>query len=82
MVRYRTFQLRSDESRANLTSFIGRTKLQKVTLNMVARFVDDKQVKDLHDMFKSMDTHQNGVITMFELREGLKKSGLEDLAKA
>ena len=47
---------------------------------MVAHFVDDEKIEDLHKMFTTMDKDNNGTLEVSEIKEGLMQFGLTDLA--
>jgi calcium-dependent protein kinase len=64
----------------SLRSFRQKDKLQKVTLQMVAKYVDDKKVEDLQKMFETMDDDGNGTLSLSEMKEGLMKNNMPELA--
>merc|ERR1712216_49004 len=65
----------------SLRSFRQKDRLQKVALQMIAKYVDDAKVDDLQKMFASMDADGNGTLTLGEMKEGLEKNGMKDLVK-
>merc|ERR1719421_2525215 len=54
----------------SLKAFRHKGKLQKIALNMIAHFVEDEKIEDLHLMFETMDVN----------KDGMTNSGLGDLA--
>merc|ERR1719375_3112021 len=63
----------------SLRAFRQKDRLQKVALQMIAKYIDDNKVDDLKKMFASMDADGNGTLTLQEMKEGLEKNGLKDL---
>jgi calcium-dependent protein kinase len=63
----------------SLKAFRHRGKLQKIALNMIAHFVEDEKVEDLHMMFETMDVDKNGTLEIREIKDGLESAGLADL---
>jgi calcium-dependent protein kinase len=61
---------------SNLKSFRSANKLKKVALHVVAQQISDEQIKELRDLFTSLDKDGNGQLTMNEMKEGFEKSGL------
>jgi Ca2+-binding EF-hand superfamily protein len=64
----------------SLRAFRQKDKLQKVTLQMVAKYVDDKKVADLQKMFETMDDDGNGTLSLNEMKDGLMKNNMPELA--
>jgi calcium-dependent protein kinase len=70
----------SNNAIQSLRAFRQKDKLQKVTLQMVAKYVDDKKVEDLQKMFETMDDDGNGTLSLSEMKEGFNKNGMPELA--
>jgi calcium-dependent protein kinase len=70
----------SNNAISSLRAFRQKDKLQKVTLQMVAKYVDDKKVEDLQKMFETMDDDGNGTLSLSEMKEGLMKNDMPELA--
>jgi calcium-dependent protein kinase len=78
--RVRTSKIGLSESAVqSLRSFRKSDKLKKVTLQMVAKYVDDKKVADLQQMFETMDDDGNGTLSMAEIKQGLEKNNMPEL---
>lgn len=65
----------------SLRAFRQKDRLQKVALQMIAKYIDDNKVDDLKKMFASMDADGNGTLTLQEMKIGLEKNGLQELVK-
>ncbi|CAN6300282.1 unnamed protein product [Urochloa humidicola] len=48
-------------------------KLKKLALQVIAEQLSEKEITSLRAMFKAMDTESRGVITLGELKEGLRR---------
>ncbi|CAL4923563.1 unnamed protein product [Urochloa decumbens] len=48
-------------------------KLKKLALQVIAQQLSEKETTSLREMFKAMDTESRGVITLGELKEGLRR---------
>jgi calcium-dependent protein kinase len=57
----------------SLKSFRSRGKIQKIALNMIAHFVEDEKVEDLHKMFETLDENNDGTLTIVEIKNSLEK---------
>jgi len=66
----------------NLRQFRGYNKLKKNALAMLSKYVDDSFVKDLKEVFQSMDANNDGQLTMDEITKGVEKAGLDKVAGA
>merc|ERR1719235_1230237 len=62
-----------------MKNFRGKNNLQKAALNVIARGLEEEQIKALQEMFKSLDTNGDGSITFQELKEGIDKLNLDGL---
>lgn len=60
----------------NLKTFAVANKLKKASLNVIATQLTDVAIKDLKDMFMSMDENNDGTLSIGELKDGLKRAGL------
>merc|ERR1719191_1288794 len=69
----------SAEAMSTLKAFRHKGKLQKIALNMIAHFVEDEKVEDLHMMFETMDVNKDGTLEIREIKDGLESAGLSDL---
>ncbi|XP_077210312.1 calcium-dependent protein kinase 20-like isoform X2 [Tasmannia lanceolata] len=61
--------------RARLKQFSVMNKFKKRALRVVAQHLSVEEVAGIKEMFKLMDTHNNGKITLEELKLGLQKVG-------
>jgi len=66
----------------NLRQFRGYNKLKKNALALLSKYIDDTFVKDLKDVFLSMDENGDGQLTMAEITKGVEKAGLDKAAGA
>jgi len=60
----------------NLRGFAGMNKLKKASLNVIATQLTDTAIKELKNMFLSMDENGDGTLSIGELKDGLKKAGV------
>ncbi|XVF51396.1 hypothetical protein PTKIN_Ptkin04bG0182000 [Pterospermum kingtungense] len=58
-----------------MKQFRAMNKLKKVALKVIAENLSEEEIIGLKEMFKSMDTDNNGTITFEELKAGLSKLG-------
>lgn len=58
-----------------MKQFRAMNKLKKVALRVIAENLSEEEIMGLKEMFKSMDTDNNGTITYEELKAGLPKLG-------
>ncbi|XP_022631429.1 calcium-dependent protein kinase 3 isoform X2 [Vigna radiata var. radiata] len=58
-----------------MKQFRAMNKLKKVALKVIAENLSEEEIIGLKEMFKSMDTDNNGIITFEELKTGLPKLG-------
>ncbi|XP_040989275.1 calcium-dependent protein kinase 1-like isoform X2 [Juglans microcarpa x Juglans regia] len=58
-----------------MKQFRAMNKLKKVALKVIAENLSEEEIIGLKEMFKSMDTDNNGTITLEELKAGLPKLG-------
>jgi calcium-dependent protein kinase len=61
---------------SNLKNFAVANKLKKASLNVIATQLTDAAIRDLKDLFVSMDEDHNGTLTIQELKDGLKRAGV------
>jgi calcium-dependent protein kinase len=69
----------SSEALGSMKGFRKQGKVQKQALNMIAKNVPTDKVEELSDMFISMDVNGDGMLSMEELQNGLKTSGLDEV---
>ncbi|KAH8522056.1 hypothetical protein Peur_040613 [Populus x canadensis] len=58
-----------------MKQFRAMNKLKKIALKVIAENLSEEEIMGLKEMFKSMDTDNNGTITFEELKAGLPKLG-------
>jgi len=63
-----------------LRNFRSANILKKAALHIIAGQLNEGQLQQLRAMFSSLDKDQNGCLTISEIREGLAKSGITDIA--
>jgi calcium-dependent protein kinase len=68
--------LRSKSFVDTLRAFPSRNKFVKAALHVIAAQLSDMQIKSLRDTFISLDNNGDGLLTLSELRDGLKHAGL------
>ncbi|CAL4932023.1 unnamed protein product [Urochloa decumbens] len=56
-----------------LNKLSATNKLKKLALQVIAERLSEKEITSLREMFKAMDTESRGVITLGELKEGLRR---------
>lgn len=66
----------------NLAGFHQENKLKRVSLQIIAGQLQEKQIKQLRSVFQAMDKDGNGTMTNEELHEGLAKLGLDKGSQA
>ncbi|MCQ2817857.1 MAG: protein kinase [archaeon] len=57
----------------NLKNYCKSNKLKKAVITFIASRLNEKEVKDLKDIFLSIDANNDGVLTLSEMEQGLKK---------
>lgn len=60
----------------NLKTFSSMNKLKKASLNVIASQLTDQALKELKDLFLSMDDNNDGTLSVGELKEGLARQGV------
>ncbi|XP_057450023.1 calcium-dependent protein kinase 1-like [Lotus japonicus] len=60
---------------SRMKQFRAMNKLKKVALKVIAENLSEEEIIGLKEMFKSIDTDHNGIITYEELKAGLPKLG-------
>merc|ERR1712032_691932 len=63
----------------NLRGFRSQNKLKKAALQCIANSLDDTQIKALRETFMSLDGNGDGCLTVNEMKEGIKKSGMNEI---
>jgi len=58
-----------------LKQFRAMNKFKKAALRVIAGCLSEEEIMGLKEMFKGMDTDNNGTITLEELKQGLTKQG-------
>jgi calcium-dependent protein kinase len=65
----------------SLTNFGAQNKMKRAALQIIARRLDEKDVKELKDAFLSLDNNKDGVVTYQELQDGVKNLNVPGLAE-
>jgi len=60
----------------NLKCFAAMNKLKKASLNVIATQLTDHAIKELKELFITMDENNDGTVNIGEMKEGLKKAGV------
>jgi calcium-dependent protein kinase len=60
----------------NLKNFRAQNKLKKAALHIIAQQMPDSEVANLKNIFVSIDKNGDGQLTVAELMDGIKKSGI------
>lgn len=60
---------------SNLKAFSAQSTFSRICITAVARQLDHKQLKDIHQVFRAMDLDGNGVLTADEVKQGLGAMG-------
>merc|ERR1719498_420092 len=63
----------------NLRGFRSQNKLKKAALHVIAGQLGESQIKNLRDTFMALDENGDGLLTVNEMKEGLKKCGLKEI---
>jgi len=64
----------------NLRHYRSQNSLKKAALQLIAwRFLTEDRIETLKDLFRSLDTNGDGVLSLEEIQEGLLKFGLREL---
>ncbi|MCO5601866.1 hypothetical protein L7F22_055991 [Adiantum nelumboides] len=58
-----------------LRQFRAMNKLKKLALKVIAENLSEEKIAGLKDLFQSMDTDNNGILTLEELKQGLARQG-------
>merc|ERR1719440_773489 len=59
----------------SLKAFAGQSTFTRLCITAVARQLDHKQLKDIHQVFAELDKDGNGVLSVSEVRDGMSKLG-------
>ncbi|RLN40827.1 hypothetical protein C2845_PM01G01820 [Panicum miliaceum] len=62
---------------SRLKQFSAMNKLKKLALRVIAERLSEEEIAGLRQLFKAVDVKNRGVITLGELREGLRRYGTE-----
>mmetsp|Transcript_49020 Transcript_49020/g.116631 ORF Transcript_49020/g.116631 Transcript_49020/m.116631 type:complete len:509 (+) Transcript_49020:143-1669(+) len=63
----------------NLRGFRSMNKLKKAALHIIANNLNEDQIKKLREVFMALDGNSDGLLTVNEMKEGMKKAGLKDI---
>jgi len=63
----------------NLRKFRSVNKLKKAALHVISTLLSEDKIKTLREQFQAMDANGDGMLSVQELTEGMKKSGLKDI---
>jgi len=63
----------------NLRGFRSQNKMKKMALHVIAKQLNEDQIKALQETFMSLDGNGDGLLTAMEMKEGLAKAGLKDI---
>jgi len=58
---------------SNLKQFSGASTFERMCISAVARQLDHHHLKDIHSVFRQMDTNGDGVLSFKEISDGFKK---------
>jgi calcium-dependent protein kinase len=59
----------------NMRAFKSKNKLKMAAIHVIADQLDDLNIKGLREIFKSLDSNDDGTLTAKELQEGMAKAG-------
>lgn len=62
---------------SKLKTFTGVPKLKKIALTLIAQQLNDKDIEDLKAAFTLLDKNKDGSLTIVELNQGMKDSGIK-----
>lgn len=57
--------------------FQGLSRLKKIALTIIAQNIDEEEIVGLRDVFMALDTCGDGVLTIDEIRQGIRLSGFK-----
>jgi calcium-dependent protein kinase len=63
----------------NLRGFRSQNKLKKAALQIIAGQLNESQIKRLRETFQALDDNGDGFLTAAEMKEGMTKSGLNEV---
>merc|ERR1719460_188504 len=69
----------SSSAVSNLKGFRAQNKLKKAALTVIASELSEESLKELKDMFMSLDSDNDGTLTVEEMRQGMMKAGIKDI---
>ncbi|GLT89417.1 hypothetical protein SLE2022_073980 [Rubroshorea leprosula] len=64
-----------DVVKSRLKQFSMMNRFKRKALRVIAEFLSSEEVEDIKEMFKKMDTDNDGVVSIEELKAGLKNFG-------
>ncbi|KAJ6742310.1 CALCIUM-DEPENDENT PROTEIN KINASE 13 [Salix viminalis] len=64
-----------DVVKSRLKQFSMMNRFKRKALRVIADFLSTEEVEDIKEMFKRMDTDNDGIISIEELKTGLRSSG-------
>jgi len=67
---------------SNLKSFRAQNKLKKMALTFIAQELNDDKIKDLKEMFLSLDKDGDGTLTVEEVTDGLHAAGWKKIPES
>jgi calcium-dependent protein kinase len=59
----------------SLKAFAGQSTFTRLCITAVARQLDHRHLKDIHQVFQELDKDGNGVLSIAEVKEGIGKLG-------
>mmetsp|Transcript_65300 Transcript_65300/g.181580 ORF Transcript_65300/g.181580 Transcript_65300/m.181580 type:complete len:503 (+) Transcript_65300:93-1601(+) len=63
----------------NLRGFRSQNKLKKAALHIIAKQLNEDQIKSLREVFMNLDSNGDGKLTVNEMKEGISKAGLKEI---
>jgi len=63
----------------NLRKFRSVNKLKKAALHVIATLLSEDKIKTLREQFQAMDANGDGMLSVQELTEGMRKGGLKEI---
>jgi calcium-dependent protein kinase len=63
----------------NLRKYSGASRFKKAALTILARHIEDDQIKELTDAFERIDANSDGTLTLEEMKQACAEVGLTDV---